>query len=144
MATEFQRRRHGFAPPSELLADLADFNEDGTARHLDRARELAEAEARNAEGDALRADMARELNIVIRGLTKSLGKVSQMLERLEAIDAHEDAARARDRARNAEDLRDHREAGRLNCKGQADVRRRQQRAKVIVQQGAQVGRMEVR
>lgn len=136
-----RRRRHGFAPPSELLADLADLNDDGTARHMDRARDLADAEARNAEADALRADMARELNTVIRGLTKSLGKVSQMLERLEAIDAREDAARARDRARNAEDLRDHRETGRKCCGGQADVRRRQQ-AKVIVQ--GQVGRMEVR
>jgi hypothetical protein len=132
-----RRRRHGFAPPSELLDELADLNDDGTARHLDRARELAEAETRNAEADAIRSDLA----IIVRLLTKGLGRASQLLERLEAVDAREDAARARDRARNGEDLRDHRETGRKCCGGQSDVRRRQQ-AKVIVQ--GQVGRMEVR
>ncbi len=127
MPIEFRRRkRHGFAPPSELLDELADLNEDGTARHLDAERLHDLIQQVDAEMDAMAVERAK-LHQRERQSNRLLERVLVELRRL-----------------NAASLAAHREAGRLNCKGQADVRRRQQaqQAKVIVQ--GQVGRMEVR
>lgn len=142
-----RRRRHGFAPPSELLDELADLNEEGTARHLERVQELEEADTIDTIWDRNRDEMRavnRELHKLQRTLLKLSERVYKLIEHQDRLNAQWDALRARDRNRNQDDLRDHRESGRLNCAGQADVRRRQQgqRAKVIIQ--GQVGRMEVR
>lgn len=127
MPTEFRRRRkHGFNPPSELLADLADLNEDGTARHMDAERLHDLLDKVDAEMDAMAVERAK-IHQRERQSNRLLERILAELRRL-----------------NAACLSAHREAGRLNCQGQADVRRRQQgqRAKVIIE--GQVGRMEVR
>jgi len=121
-----RRRRHGFAPPSELLDELADLNEEGTARHMDAERLHDLLDKVDAEMDDIAVERAK-LHQRERQANRLLDRIRLELRRL-----------------NNASLADHREAGRLNCQGQADVRRRQQgqRAKVIVQ--GQVGRMEVR
>lgn len=119
-----RRRRHGFAPPSELLADLADLNEDGTALHMDAERLHDLLDKVDAEMDDIAVERAK-LHQRERQANRLLDRVRLELRRL-----------------NNASLAGHREAGRLNCSGQADLRRRNQGTKVIIE--GQVGRMEVR
>ena len=142
------RNRRGFAPRVPVLAEIADRNENGTARHLDRERDLDELQdldqAWDANRDAMRA-VSRELHKLQRTLLKVSERVNSLIEHQDRLNTQLDALRCRDRRRNQEDLREHRETGRICCTEQmAAAPTRRQQAKVIVQDGARVDRMEVR